>query len=139
MLISIRNGLVYIYLQHKDAISQPSDSFPDADGYFLYDRASNWVGVRIRRTLLEEGPVMPIGVPKIKRLDYMLLPGSIEETKTQLEIKFHAETEVYSTREQSCVLDLNEHGIYGIEMVMDTTVTSGAACFVERFLDRPYF
>ncbi|WP_018923457.1 hypothetical protein [Salsuginibacillus kocurii] len=134
MLVNMDDEIIYIFLQERTSNALPIGSYPDVEGSLLYDKEGNWLGIRVRR---EQGHAKsPLAIPKIKQIDYPIMPGSIEDSNHFIEIKFKDDVEVNFEEKQSYILDLNENGIFGIELIIENGTYPHTYLLVESFIDK---
>ncbi|MFB4166128.1 hypothetical protein ACE1TI_20630 [Alteribacillus sp. JSM 102045] len=134
MLITMEDELIYFYFQAKASASLPIGTYPDVNGYLLYDQKGHWLGYRMFRTVQGKNQV-PVSIPKIRKIDYPIFNASIEDGKDYIEIKFDKDTPVYKMRQQECMLDFNEHGLFGIEVIRKPENPAGNSNLVGKFLE----
>ncbi|RKD71127.1 hypothetical protein ATL39_2518 [Sinobaca qinghaiensis] len=135
MLITIEDELIYIYLQHKANKTTPLGAYPEVSGYMLYDRKGNWLGYRVMRTIYNNENYV-ISIPKVRKIEYPLFTASIEDAEEYIEIKFHADLEAAEMLEQACLLDINEDGLFGVELIRHPDIPAGETEHVRYFLEK---
>ncbi|SDH41070.1 hypothetical protein SAMN05192534_10579 [Alteribacillus persepolensis] len=134
MLVTVEDELIYFYFQEKTSASLPIGTYPDVNGFLLYDKKGRWLGYRMYRTVLGKRHVR-VSIPKIRKLDYPIFNASIEDGKEYIEIKFDKDTPVHQMKEQECMLDFNEHGLFGIEVIRKPENPPGKCGLVQKFLE----
>lgn len=134
MLVTMEDELIYIYLQHKTTSASPLGAYPDVSGYMLYDKKGNWLGYRVMRTIYNNKNYV-ISIPKVKKIEYPLFTASIEDTDEYIEIKFDADMEAAEMLQQECLLDINENGLFGVELVRHPDIPAGETEYVKYFVE----
>ncbi|MFC5713173.1 hypothetical protein ACFPU1_10285 [Thalassorhabdus alkalitolerans] len=132
MLITMEDELIYIYFQGKASKDLPIGTYPDVNGYLLYSDDNKWLGYRLMRTVRDHESIT---LPKIKKIDYPLFSGSVEDADRYVELKFDKDTPIKEMHEQECLVDFNEYGIFGIEIIRKPENPQGKDELVKYFIE----
>lgn len=123
------NSLIYIYLKSEDYHMSIGKSISDVTCGLLYDDNDNLIGLKLLNTrentdisvngipLIEK-----INLPKVGNVDTPLYNSAITEDENNITIMFDENVIVHHVREDKCNIDLCKEGIFGIELILLSSI-----------------
>jgi len=106
--------LIYVYVRKFNG--KIVSTFPDVKCRIYYDETDNWIGLEIINEFVDGEKFK---LPPIKNTMINLSCEKIKEDNDNIFLIFNSEKRVNHCLEESCNLDFNDEGFFGVELILD--------------------